>query len=109
MLNSEAIYNVCGSKTLISSLNRFGLAISYDELFRYHSDMASFVAEASQGQVPLPSHFNPSSFTLGAFDDFDQEEATLVGFFELVMTKNETSTPNMWIRNIYTSLFVYSK
>ena len=41
--------------------------------------MASFVTEASQGQVPLPSHFNPSSFTLGAFDNFDHEEATLSG------------------------------
>lgn len=35
--------------------------------------------EASQGQVPLPSHFDPSNFTLGAFDNFKHEEDTLSG------------------------------
>ena len=67
MMNSEAIYNACRSKTLISSFNRFGLSISYDELLRYHSDMASFVVEASRNQIPLPSHFQPCKFTIGAF------------------------------------------
>ena len=66
MMNSESIYNACRSKTVISSLNRFGLAISYDEILRYHSDMASFVTESSQGRVPLPSMFNPAEFTIGA-------------------------------------------
>ena len=79
MLNSESIYNACRSKTLISSLNRFGLTISYDEVLRYHSDMASYTTETSQGRVPLPSTFSPAEFTIGAFDNFDHEEATLSG------------------------------
>lgn len=79
MMNSESIFSVSRSKTLISSLNRFGLAISYDEILRYHSDMASLVAEMSKDHVPFPSHFSPSQFTIGAFDNFDHEEATLSG------------------------------
>ena len=79
MLNSEAIYNACRSKTLISSLNRFGLATSYDEVLRYHCDMASYITESNRGQVPLPSQFDRSRFTIGAFDNFDHEENTLSG------------------------------
>jgi len=79
MLNSEVIYNTCRSKTLISCLNKFGLEISYDEVLHYHSDMASFVTETSQSQVPLPCQFNPSKFTMGAFDNFDHKEATSSG------------------------------
>ena len=53
--------------------------ISYDEVLSYHSDMAYFVSESSQGRVPLPSNFGPSMFTIGAFDNFDHEENTLSG------------------------------
>ena len=79
MMNSEAIYNSCRSKTLLSSLNKFGLTISYDEILRYHSDMASYVSGTNQNHVPIPSHFKPSQFTLGAFDNFDHEETTISG------------------------------
>ena len=79
MLNSEAVYNACRSKLLVSCLNRFGLAISYDEILRYHSDMASYVVESSQCGAPLPSNFDSKEFTMGAFDNFDHEEGTLSG------------------------------
>lgn len=79
MMTAEAVYSTCKSRTLISSLNHFGLAVSYDELLRYHTDMASIINEMSEGKVPLPSHFDPTSFTIGAFDNFDHEEATLSG------------------------------
>ena len=79
MMNTESIHSVCRSKTLISSLNKFGLVITYDELMRYHSDMASYVTEISRNHVPFPSHFNPSEFTIGALDNFDHEEGTLSG------------------------------
>ncbi|KAK3870910.1 hypothetical protein Pcinc_023936 [Petrolisthes cinctipes] len=62
-----------------SYLVSFGLAISYDEILRYHSDMASYVTATSQNQVPLPSQFKPSQLTLGAFDNFDHEETTMSG------------------------------
>ena len=79
MLNSEAVYNACRSKLLVSSLNRFGLAISYDEILRYHSDMASYVIESSQGGAPLPSNFDSKEFTMGAFDNFGHEEGMFSG------------------------------
>ena len=100
MMNSEAIYNACRSKTLIYSFNRFGLSISYDELLRYHSDMASFVVEASRNQIPLPSHFQPCKFTIGALDNFDHEEATLSGIgvshdtVMILMQDKSTETSN---------------
>ena len=41
--------------------------------------MASLTIERSQGDVPLPTHFDLTKFTIGAFDNFDHEEATLSG------------------------------
>lgn len=78
MLNSEAIYNACRSKLLVSSLNRFELAIGYDEILRYHSDMA-YIIKSSHGGVPLPINFERKEFTISGFDNFDHEEATLSG------------------------------
>ena len=79
MMNSEFIFSVSRSKTLIFSLNRFGLAISYDELMSYHSNIASCITEVSNNHVPFPGHFSPCRFTIGTPDNFDHEEATLSG------------------------------
>lgn len=79
MMNGEAIHSVCKSATVIRSLNRFGLSVSYDELLRFHNDMAAFMVEESGENVPLPSHFDPNKYTIGAFDNFDHEEATMSG------------------------------
>ncbi|KAK4328604.1 hypothetical protein Pmani_001080 [Petrolisthes manimaculis] len=76
MLNSEAIYNTCRSKTLF---NKFGLAISFDEILRYHSDMTYYVIATSQDLVSHPSQLKPSQFTLRAFDKFDHKETTMSG------------------------------
>lgn len=40
---------------------------------------ASYIVKTSEGKVPLPSHFSPDEFTLGAFDNFDHREATTSG------------------------------
>ena len=79
MLNSEAIYNACRSKSILFSFHRFGLAISYDEILRYHTDIASFVTRNDCDRVPLPSSFDHAIFTIGAFDNLDHEEGTLSG------------------------------
>jgi len=79
MMNSQAIYDTCKSKTLIKSFNRFGFCCSYDELLRHHNDMATYVVESSGDGMPFPSHFGTSQFTVGAFDNFDHDEATLSG------------------------------
>ena len=41
--------------------------------------MARFVVESSGVDVPFPSNFERSQFTIAAFDNFDHEEATLSG------------------------------
>lgn len=79
MMNSQAIYEACRSATLITSFNRYGLCISYDEVQRYHNDMGRFIVESSSDEVPFPSHFGSSQFTIAAFDNFDHDEATLSG------------------------------
>lgn len=79
IMNAQAIHEACKSSTLIKGFNRFGLTISYDELLRYHNDMASLIVQSAQGNVPLPSHFDAEMFTIGAFDNFDHEEATISG------------------------------
>ena len=70
-MNSEAIYESCKSATLITSFNHLGLCISYQELMRHQTDMATYSVESSKDTVPFPSHFNSSMFTMAAFDDFD--------------------------------------
>lgn len=79
IMNSQAIYDSCKSATLITSFNGFGLCSSYDELMRHQNDMASFTVESSSEMVPFPSHFDKTMFTIGAFDNFDHEEANLSG------------------------------
>ena len=41
ILNAQSIHDKC--KELITSFNHYGLAISYNELQRYHNDIASFI------------------------------------------------------------------
>ena len=79
ILNAQSIHDKCKSKELITSLNHYGLAISYNELQRYHNDMARLIVQSSFGNVPMPSQFDPEMFTIAAFDNFDHEEATLSG------------------------------
>ena len=79
IMNSEAIYESCKSATLITSFNHLGLCISYQELMRHQTDMATYSVESSKDTVPFPSHFNSSMFTMAAFDNFDHDEATLSG------------------------------
>ena len=79
IMNSQAIYEACRSATLITSFNRYRLCISYDEVQRHHNDMGRFIVELSSDEVPFPSHFGSSQFTIAAFDNFDHDEATLSG------------------------------
>jgi len=79
IMNSQAIYEACRSATLITSFNGYRLCISYDEVQRHHNDMGRFIVESSSDEVPFPSHFGSSQFTIAAFDNFDHDEATLSG------------------------------
>ena len=75
----EIIHSTCRSSSVMTILNRFGLCISYDELRRYHTDMAKYTIESSKCDVPLPSNFDPDVYTIGGMDNFDHEEASASG------------------------------
>ena len=79
LLNAEMIHNTCRSKTLITSFNHYGLCVSYDELVRYHNNMASYILSTSANDIPLPSHFDTNIHTVAAFDNFDHNENTPSG------------------------------
>ena len=79
VLTSEMIHNECRSKTLITAFNHYGLGISYPELLRYHTDLASYTVKEKNNNVPLPCHFNTISHTTAAFDNFDHNEHTPTG------------------------------
>lgn len=74
-----AVHNTCKSSTLIKSLNRTGTSISYDEVQRCRTNLASFTVESGKTNVPMPSHFDHSKFTTAAFHNFDHDEATESG------------------------------
>ena len=78
LICAEGIHSTCKSKTLITALNHLGMSVSYDEVARYHNDLADLVCNSVE-DVPLPSHLNPDSFTTTAFDNFDHEEQTISG------------------------------
>ena len=77
MLVGESIHQKCRSKTLITTLNHAGSSVNYHEVIRHHHNLAQYAIKQSPFQVPIPSHFKSDSFTIGAFDNFDHEEATL--------------------------------
>ena len=79
MMIGESIHEKCKSKTLITSFNHAGLSVSYPEVIRHHHNLAQYVIRQSPSEVPIPSHFKTDSYTIGAFDNFDHEEATLSG------------------------------
>jgi len=79
VMNGIAVHDACRSSTLIRSLNHIGVSISYDEVLRYRCDLANFIVENSADNVPIPSHFDQTQFTIGAFDNFDHNENTISG------------------------------
>ena len=79
VINGQSIHSTCKSSTLVKSFNHLGLSVSYEELLRYHNDMANLIVDKSQDNVPLPSHFDSNMYTTAAFDNFDHEEATASG------------------------------
>ena len=79
MMVGESIHQKYSCKTLITSLNNAGLSVSYHKVIRHHHNLTQYALKQSPFQVPMPSHFKNDSFTIGAFDNFDHEEATLSG------------------------------
>jgi hypothetical protein len=46
---------------------------------RLQTGLANYIAGKDEEDAPLPSNFDPETFTTAAFDNFDHEEATLSG------------------------------
>ncbi len=79
ILNAEAIHHASRNSQLVTSFHRLGIAMGYDELLRYHNDLASYTVECSKDHVPLPCHFDPTKHCMGMFDNFDHNEDTDTG------------------------------
>ena len=52
VLHAEAAHSLgCGGKNYVTSLNRFGLSLSYDELRHYQCDMAAYTVSRNETQL----------------------------------------------------------
>ena len=68
-----------GSKELVRILNKFGLAISYDDAQRYTSTDAHVDLQAIENGVVIPSEIVPGRFTQCVLDNLDFHENTKDG------------------------------
>ena len=71
------IYDKCKSRELITSLNRIGACISYNEIQRERKSLAhyTFKREEDWG-VPILSHFVKENFTVAALNNFDHTDSS---------------------------------
>ena len=75
ILNVYAVYEHCRSRELITAFNRQGCSVSYKTMKTMRADIAKHTILKSQDHhVPLPSNFSKSSFTIAAFDNFDNTD-----------------------------------
>ena len=72
------VYNETRNKSLKQCLNKIGLSISHDQVFRIRTALAANALNSSES-IPMPGHFDPQVYVTAAFDNFDHEEATLSG------------------------------
>ena len=65
----------CKSREVLTSLNKFGVSVSYNEVQRARNDLVRFKYFQSKNEgVPIPSRFSKDEFTIGAFDNFDHSD-----------------------------------
>ena len=80
---TEAIYDICRSKTFIQIMNRLGLCISYDEMEKIDTGLAQrTINTAGVNRTPIPSTIKNNVLLHGAMDNFDQDENTPSGIGE---------------------------
>lgn len=98
MMTAISVHAISKSASLVKMLNRTGLSISYDEVQRCRTALASYTVESSQGKVPIPAHFDLSKFTTIAFDNCDHNEATNSGMdsmHDTAITVFQDYSPNI--------------
>lgn len=79
VLTGLFVYHTTKSKSTIKQLNRLGESISYEEVLRIKTRLAAYANINCRTIVPLPSHFDPSSYVTAAFDNFDHNETSISG------------------------------
>ena len=87
----QCIYEKCKSREVLTSLNKVGVSLSYNEVQRARNNLGRFTYFQSKNEgVPVPSHFSIDVFTIGAFVNFDHSNrSSLSGKFsnhDTVMT-----------------------
>ena len=82
IMNASAIYDKCKSHELIT-FNQAGACVSYKEIKKQRNSLAKLaILNSKSNGVPIPSHFVPIEFTLGALDHFDHSgKNSLSGLF----------------------------
>ena len=80
ILNAHAIYEKCRSRELITAFNRqCCCSVSYNAMKRERADLAKYtILKSENEQVPLPSNFASTSFTVAAFDNFDNADRNIL-------------------------------
>ena len=64
-------YEKCKSREVLTSLNKVGVSVGYNEVQKARNDLACFTYFRSKNAgFPIPSHFSKDKFTIGAFDNF---------------------------------------
>ena len=75
ILNAHAVYEHCRSRELKTSFNKQGCSVSYKTMKTMRADIAKYtILKSKDDHVPSPSHFSKSSFTVAAFDNFDNTD-----------------------------------
>ena len=73
------VYDICKSKELMTTLNRFGYSISYSEYRRCREKLSNFtLSKNKEEKVPFPCHLNRSDDTIAAIDNFDHEDRSSI-------------------------------
>ena len=75
VMAGQLVYNGCRSRSAITTLNKIGVSISYDEVRRGRALLASYAIKKNQTNLtPIPSHFETgpgAGFVSGAFDNMN--------------------------------------
>ena len=82
VMTGHAVYAKCRCRGLITSLNKIGSSISYKEVRKYRSLLASYtVKKGKDGHTPIPSHFETtlgSGMVSGAFDNMNLKDRSSI-------------------------------
>lgn len=77
--NHVAVKNLTGSKEVITLLNRFGHAISYDQVLQIETELAEEQLKTEVKGVILPKIIHPNVFSTFCWNKIDILEETLSG------------------------------